>query len=143
MRCMFQNAHKHGKRKQLAAPADDRSDEPNDDSDDNNHEDDEEIDDVVSLLADRSKSLGESAHDGDEIDDEEDAVDPEVLVDVDPANMERKAKMLGASKQVVMARVQRKLFQTAMKQAREDSLSEDTSNVTEQSQRLCSRPVLQ
>jgi hypothetical protein len=132
---IFQNTHKYGKRKQLAAPTDDRSDEPNDDSDDNNHEDDEEIDDVVSLLVDRSKSLGESVHDGDEIDDEEDAVDPEVLVDVDPADIEREAKILAAAKHVVMARAQRKLFQTAMKQAREDSLSKDTSNIIEQSQR--------
>jgi hypothetical protein len=87
------------------------------------------------LLADRSKSLGDSVHDGDEIDDEEDAVDPEVLVDVEPADAERKAKMLAAAKHVIMARAQRKLFQTAMKQAREDSLSEDASNVTEQFQR--------
>jgi hypothetical protein len=59
--------------------------------------------------------------------DEED-VDRDVIIDVDPATVEREAKILRAAKHVVMARAQRKLFQQAIRKAREDSASSKDTN---------------
>jgi hypothetical protein len=87
------------------------------------------------LLVDQSKSIGKSLTDDDNADEEDVVLD--VLVDVDPAIVERQAKILQAAKHVIMARAQRKLFLQEMKRVREDSASsKDTNDVLQQSQRL-------
>jgi hypothetical protein len=58
------------------------------------------------------------------VDEDKDVVDPDVLADVEPEDIEREAKILQAAKHVVMARAQQKLFQQEIKQARLDSANE-------------------
>jgi hypothetical protein len=129
---IIQNTHKYGKQKQLAAPPDSdnqNSINNNPQAKDDSRDDDDE-DSIIPLLINQSKSVGDSLNDNVEED-----VDPDVLADVDPAIVENESKILAAAKHVIMARAQRKLFQQAIKQAREDSASKDTNNVMQQSQR--------
>ncbi len=105
--------------------SDENSDNNNNPRDENKSDEDDDDDSITPLLVDRSNSMGENlADDGA---DEED-VDPDVLADVDPAVVEREAKILRAAKHVVMARAQRKLFQQAMRRARENSAASKDTN---------------
>ena len=137
---IFQNTHKYKQlsEKQNSENNNNRRDENDvsdeDSGDDDSGDDDSDDDSIIPLLVDRSKSVGDSLIDDvDHVAEDLEDVDP----DVDPAIMENEAKILAAAKHVVMARAQRKLFQQAMKQAREDSAaSKDTNDVPiQQSQR--------
>jgi hypothetical protein len=85
------------------------------------------------LFVDQTKSIGKSLDDNVHTFYED--VDPDVLVDVNPDIIEREAKILQASKHVIMARAQQKHFQQEMKQTREDLASKDINDMIEQSQR--------
>jgi hypothetical protein len=132
----FQNTHKYVKHKQVSVvpPDSDKNSSNNNNSRDENESDANNDDNsIIPLLVDRSKRIGKSLTDDDNADED---VDPDVLVDVDPAIVECEAKILRAAKHVVMARAQWKLFHLEMKQAREDSASKDSSHLLQQSQRL-------
>jgi fructose-specific component phosphotransferase system IIB-like protein len=94
----------------------------NNPQDENDSEDDGDDDEHAIIV-------GESLNDDVDNVDEKDVVDPDVLVDVDQAIIENEAKLLAAAKHVVMARAQRTIFQQAVKQAREDASSKDTSDI--------------
>jgi hypothetical protein len=109
---IFQNTHKYAKCKQLSVvppESDENSDNNNNPRDKNESNGNDDDNSIIPLLVDQSKSIGKSLTDDDA--DEED-VDPDVLVDVNPAIVveHHKAKILRAAKHNAMARTQRKLF---------------------------------
>jgi hypothetical protein len=80
------------------------------------------------FIVDRLRSIGKRiCIEADDTDEED--VDPDVIVDIDPEVIEREAKIIRAAKHVAMARCQQKLFQEEMRQARADTLANDTSDV--------------
>jgi hypothetical protein len=99
---IFQNTHIYAKLKQLPATAAPDSDNQKNDSNNPQNENDSEDNDND----EHAIIVGESLNDDVDNVDEEDVVDPDVLVDVNPAIIENEAKILAAAKHVVMARAQ-------------------------------------